>query len=151
MIDYALIYILLYQYCFEKLTKKQRIALFEYDVQLKMIHEDMVKLKPELAKYLNSTKNEQPANNQQEPTEDLFHFIHPSVDCSQELHIHYEVKRLVTHHGIQDICQYLNEMARDKKILLPLMPSVAYGELVRMGMPDGEGYTLKTFMKYYKK
>jgi hypothetical protein len=149
MIDYNLIYIILYQYCFEKLTQKQRMTLFEYDVQLKMIHEDMVRLKPELAKYLHSTKNEQTNNNQQETTEELFHFIHPSVDETEEWQIHNEVKRLVTRQSVQMICQYLLQMRKDNKTLLPPNPSAAYVELVRMGMPSGEGFTESTFRKYY--
>ena len=36
-------------------------------------------------------------------------------------------------------------------ILLPQMAEKAYRELVRLGMSDGEGYSLKTFMKYYRK
>jgi hypothetical protein len=56
MIDYQGIYTYLFSHCFEKFTKEQRIALYEYDVQLKMIHEDMVRLKPELGKYLYSSK-----------------------------------------------------------------------------------------------
>ena len=57
MIDYNLIYTYLFSHCFEKFTKRQRIVLYEYDVQLKMIHEDMARLKPELGKYLyNSGK-----------------------------------------------------------------------------------------------
>ena len=149
MIDYNLIYIILYQYCFEKLTQKQRMTLFEYDVQLKMIHEDMVRLKPELAKYLHSTKNKQTNNNQQETTEELFHFIHPSVDETEEWQIHNEVKRLVTRQSVQMICQYLLQMRKDNKTLLPPNPSAAYVELVRMGMPSGEGFTESTFRKYY--
>jgi hypothetical protein len=42
-------------------------------------------------------------------------------------------------------------MVLDKKILLPQSADSAYTELVRMGMPDGEGFQKKTFMKYYKK
>jgi hypothetical protein len=56
MIDYQQIYTYLFSHCFEKFTKEQRIALYEYDVQLKMIHEDMARLKPELGKYLYSSK-----------------------------------------------------------------------------------------------
>ena len=52
---------------------------------------------------------------------------------------------------MQEICQYLQQMASEKKILLPLMPSVAYAELVRMGMPSGKGYNLVTYTKYHKK
>lgn len=39
--------------CFNKLTKEELIALFKFDITLNLIHQDMVKLKPELAKYLD--------------------------------------------------------------------------------------------------
>ena len=51
--------------------------------------------------------------------------------------------------SIPDICQYLGKLASEEKILLPLMPSVAYAELVRMGMPNGEGFSEKHFKKHY--
>ena len=57
MIDYQQIYTYLFSHCFEKFTKKQRISLFEYDMQLRMIHEDMVRLKPELGKFLYSSNS----------------------------------------------------------------------------------------------
>ena len=57
MINYPLIYKELYQHCIEKLSKEQRMAIYEYDEQLKMVHKDMAALKPELAQYL--TKNEE--------------------------------------------------------------------------------------------
>ena len=57
MIDYQQIYTYLFSHCFEKFTKKQRIDLFEYDMQLKMIHEDMVRLKPELVKFMYSSNS----------------------------------------------------------------------------------------------
>jgi hypothetical protein len=87
----------------------------------------------------------------QEHDEELFHYIHPAVDSQHEWQIHHEVKRLVARQGIQEICQYLQQMVLDKKILLPQSADSAYTELVRMGMPDGEGFQKKTFMKYYKK
>lgn len=78
-------------------------------------------------------------------------FIHPSVTAEQEWQIHEEIKRLVTRQSIPDICRYLKEMASEKKILLPQMASAAYAELVRMGMPSGEGYSEKYFTKHYNK
>ena len=83
--------------------------------------------------------------------EEMFHFIHPSVSGGLERTIHEEVKRLVRTQRIPEICRYLSEMEDEKKILLPQMPSVTYAELIRMGMPSGEGFNIKTFMKYYKK
>ena len=97
-------------------------------------------------------ENNQPQPSSQanhEPNEDLFHFIHPSVDEDQEWAVHREVKRLVKRNGVQEICLYLKQMATEKKVLLPQMPSVAYAELVRMGMPCGEGFNESTFRKYY--
>jgi hypothetical protein len=81
--------------------------------------------------------------------EELFHFIHPSIDSTEEWAIHSEVKRLVTRNGIQEICNYLFQMAKNNKILLPQSPLVAYQELVRMGMPNKDGFNEKTFQKYY--
>lgn len=83
--------------------------------------------------------------------EELFHFIHPSVDSEHECQIHQEVKRLLARQKIQEICSYLKTLADEKKILLPQSPSAAYTELVRMGMPSGEGFNEKTFQKYYKR
>ena len=84
-------------------------------------------------------------------SEELFHFIHPSVESCEEWQIHEEVRRLVTRQGIQEICLYLKLLADDRKILLPQNAERTYNELVRMGMPNGEGYSLKTFQKYYKR
>ena len=85
-------------------------------------------------------------------TEKLCFFVHPAVSNEEEIWaIHDEIKRLVCNQGIQDICKYLNEMQEEKKILLPQSADTAYNELVRMGMPDTEGFSIKTFMKYYRK
>lgn len=78
-------------------------------------------------------------------------FIHPSINANQEWQIHDEITRLVTRQGIQEICKYLSQLNDEKKVLLPQAAEKAYDELVRLGMPDGEGYSLKTFMKYYKR
>ena len=78
-------------------------------------------------------------------------FLHPSVDANQEWQIHDELARLVARQGIQEICKYLTQLSDDKKVMLPQNAERAYNELVRLGMPDGEGYSLKTFTKYYKR
>lgn len=92
---------------------------------------------------------ESPVGICQERDEELCHFIHPSVDSQQEWHIHDEVKRLASRQGIQEICRHLQQMRKDHKVLLPQAPSIAYMELVRMGMPCGEGFNESTFRKYY--
>ena len=86
---------------------------------------------------------------EEERNEELCHFIHPSVDSRQEWQVHYEVRRLASRQGIQEICRHLLQMSKDKKLLLPHSPSTAYEELIRMGMPSGNGFNESTFRKYY--
>ena len=83
--------------------------------------------------------------------EELFRFVHPVVEDEEAWRIHQVVKRLVKAQSIQDICKYLNGMQAEKKILQPQSAEAAYKELVRMGMSDKEGFSIKTFMKYYRK
>ena len=111
--------------------------------------QDMIKLKPGLEKHLNPTVNEQPECNQQKPDEELFHFIHPSLDDEEGWKIHNEVKRLVSRMSLPDIIKYLKDMAAEKKILLPIVSTVAYDELVRMGMPNTGGFSKEHFRKQY--
>ena len=134
-----------------KFSLEQLAAIYELDTMLSLIHQDMVKLKPELAKRLNATSFNQTASELQESGEEMFHFVHPSLDDEEGWKIHKEVKRLVKRQGVQGICMYMKEMAKEKQILLPPMPSVAYAELVRMGMPDGEGFSEKYFKNHYIK
>ena len=134
--------------CIDKFTAEELIAIYELDMMLYLIHQDMMKLQ---AKGLNSTINEQPDCNQPEPAEELFHFIHPSIDDEEGWNIHYEVKRLVSRMSIPDIINHLRKLASKNIILLPLMPSAAYDELVRMGMPSGGGFSEKHFRNCYMK
>ena len=83
-------------------------------------------------------------------TEELFHFVHPAVDGDDEWQVHREVHRLVMRQGLQEICRHLLQMKKERRVLLPQSPSSAYAELVRMGMPSGEGFAEKTFRKYYR-
>jgi len=129
----------------------QVYAIFELDVMLFLIHQEMKRLEPEQEKCLNPTVNEQPECNQQKPDEELFHFIHPSLDDEEGWKIHNEVKRLVRRMSLPDIIKYLRKLASKDIVLLPLMPSSAYVELVRMGMPSGEGFSEKYFRNCYMK
>lgn len=82
--------------------------------------------------------------------EKQFQFIHYSIPKEEGWTIHDEIKNLVTRQKIQMICKCLMEMHNDKKLLLPSEnPSVVYKELVRMGMPNGKGFSEVTFRKYY--
>ena len=103
------------------------------------------------AEEVKTTESVQPATSKQERNEELFHFVHPELDETEAWRIHDAVKRIVKLQGIQMICQYLTQLKDEKKVLLPPNPSAAYTELVRMGMPDGEGFNEATFRKYYNK
>lgn len=92
-----------------------------------------------------------PIDNNPERDEELFHFVHPELDETEARRIHNAVKRVVKRQGIQMICIYLMQLKGEKKVLLPPNPSVVYIELVRTGMPDGEGFNETTFRKYYNK
>ena len=83
--------------------------------------------------------------------EELFHFVHPEIEGDEAWRVHDAVKRVARLQGIQMICQYLSQLRNEKKVLLPPNPSAAYAELVRMGMPSGEGFNEITFRKYYNK
>ena len=82
---------------------------------------------------------------------ELFRFIHPAMDEQEEQKIHNEIKRLVKRQGVQMICQHLLRMEMEGKLLLPPNPSTIYKELVRVGMPQGEGYSEKYFRNHLNK
>ena len=92
-----------------------------------------------------------PAETKGKRDKELFHFVHPELNDEEAWRVHDAVKRVVKLQGIQMICQYLSQLRDEKKVLLPPNPSAAYTELVRMGMPDGEGFSEITFRKYYNK
>lgn len=98
---------------------------------------------------VNNNPNDNPNANDND--EEKFHFIHPAMDEEQETQIHNEVKRLVKRQSIQMICQHLAHMQSEGKLLLPPNPSAIYKELVRIGMPQGEGYSEKYFKNHLNK
>ena len=134
---------------FYEFSREQLYAIFELDMMLFLINQEMDRFKPEMAKDLDSTVNEQPDSNQTEATEELFHFIHPSVDDEEGWKIHNEVKRLVRRMSIPDIIKYLKKLNSENIILLPIVSTVAYDELVRMGMPNTGGFSKEHFRKQY--
>ena len=136
---------------FNQFDDDQIRAIYELDVKLHLIHKEMVNLNKELENVLNGKDNGKNVSCLNEYGEEMFHFIHPSLEDEEGWKIHNEVKRLVKRQSIPDICQYLKKLASEEKILLPLMPSVAYAELVRMGMPNGEGFSEKYFRNCYMK
>jgi hypothetical protein len=88
--------------------------------------------------------------NNRDREEKQFQFIHYSISKEEGWTIHDEIKNLVARQKIKMICKCLKEMNDNKKLLLPPdKPSVVYNDLVRMGMPNGKGYSEVTFRKYF--
>ena len=130
----------------DEFTEEERYAIYELDKTQLLIRQDMEKLIPEQDQKVSKTSAKAAASDHQE---EKFHFIHPEIEEEEAWRIHKVVKRLVAYHGIQEICEYLRQLSTEKRILLPKMPSVAYEELVRMGMPSDGGFNESTFRKYY--
>jgi hypothetical protein len=144
VIDYHLIR--KYLYCiFGKLSSHQHIKMFEYDIQMKQIHEDIERLRKEKGLIEEKTEKEKKLK------EERFHFIHPEIEDEEAWRIHNAIKRLVVYQKVPEICAYMKEQKLKGKVMLPSISSVMYSELVRMGMPTGDGYTEKHFTNYYMK
>ena len=50
-----------------------------------------------------------------------------------------------------EICAYLKELKQKGKVMLPSNSAIMYNELVRLGMPTGDGYSEKHFSNSYTK
>ena len=113
---------------------------------------DDVKTNPIVdAEVVKTTDTCQSSTNSQQRNEALFHFVHPEIEEEEAWRIHYAIKRLVANYRIPDICAYLKEQKQKGKLLLPSIPSSMYSELVRLGMPNGEGFSEKNFSNSYMK
>ena len=86
-----------------------------------------------------------------ERNEERFHFVHPEIEDEEAWRIHQSIKRLVAYQKIPEICAYLKELKQKGKVLLPSVSAVLYNELVRLGMPTGDGYSEKHFSNSYTK
>lgn len=84
----------------------------------------------------------------------LFRYIHPSVtDDAVRLKVHREVVNVVTSFPLPEICRYLMDMEKNRKLLFlsKIKPQLAFTELHRIGMPDEntDGFSYANFTKYY--
>jgi len=87
----------------------------------------------------------------QDRNEERFHFVHPEIEDDEAWRIHDAVKRLVAHQRVPEICAYLKELKQKGKVMLPSNSANMYNELVRLGMPTGDGYSEKHFSNSYTK
>lgn len=84
--------------------------------------------------------------------EELFKYIHYDIiDENERLHIHKAVCNIVRLPKIQQICDALAELIKDKKVLSTIDQSAMLAELRRLGMPaDQPGFSDKNFYSYYR-
>ena len=106
------------------------------------------RIKLELLKARLQSSTQTNANNQ-ERNEERFHYVHVDLDDEEAWHVHYAVKRLVDNYKLSDICKHLSQLKKERKVMLPSEASEMYNELVRLGMPNGDGFALKTFRNKY--
>ena len=130
----------------DEFTEEERYAVYELDKTQLLIRQDMEKLLPEQIQKAGKTSAKAATSDQEE---ELFHFIHPSLDDEEGWKIHNEVKRLVRRMSLPDIIKYLRKLESENIILLPTVSSVAFDELVRMGMPNTGGFSKEHFRKQY--
>lgn len=112
---------------------------------------DFEEIKEETLQPAPVNAEELPTSKPQERNEERFHFVHPEVEEDEAWRIHDAVKRLVANYRVSDICAYLKEQKQKGKLMLPSNPSQMYAELIRLGMPTGEGFSEKNFSNSYTK
>ena len=139
-------YIVKHKYDFKN---EQFFAIYELDVMLREIRLEMERRYPELVRTPDLTVTDQPAGNQLEAGEPLSLFIHPSLDDEEGWKIHNELKRLVRRQSLADIIKHLRKLESKNIVLMPIVSSVAYDELVRLGMPNTGGFSKEHFRKQY--
>lgn len=145
----------------ELLTPDNLSIFYEIIVRRNIIQCEMYsELKTQHDEWLNPTNDDEKEPkmqvdsegdvNGEEPAEEKrFSFIHVEIEDEEAWRIHRAIKRLVANFRIPEICNYLKEQKQNGKLMLPLNPSVMYNELVRLGMPNGEGFSEKNFSNIY--
>ena len=100
---------------------------------------------------VNGVPNDNAPGVPMQADEERFHFVHPEIDDEEAWRIHKAIKRLVSNQKIPEICAYLKELKQKGKVMLPSNSATMYNELVRLGMPTGDGYSEKHFTNSYTK
>lgn len=82
----------------------------------------------------------------------LFKYIHPSITSEKEQkQISGEVQNLVQNFPLPEVCRYLRQMYKDKRVYLNVKIEAMFDELHRLGLPSEEtpGYSFKNFKNYF--
>ena len=82
-----------------------------------------------------------------------FKYIHVAVtDEKEREQIHKMVYNIVRLPKMQQVCDELYKLMKDRKVLCTINPDSMLAELRRMGLPDGDvnGFSDKNFAHYYR-
>ncbi len=83
----------------------------------------------------------------------LFKYIHVAVtDEKEREQIHRMIHNIVQLPKMQQVCEELYKMMKDRKVLCTINPDSMLAELRRMGLPNGDinGFSDKNFAHYYR-
>ncbi len=135
---------------FYEIIVRRNLIQCEMYPELKAQHNEwLTPTKADEAEPKAQIDSEEDVNNDEHAEEERFHFIHVEIEEEEAWRIHRAIKRLVANYRVPEICNYLKEQKQNGKLMLPINPSVMYNELVRLGMPDGEGFSEKNFSNIY--
>ena len=133
----------------EENARQNRSSFLNYMYKITLAQEERARLVE--AQAATTDAEELPTVNGQERNMERFHFVHPEIENDEAWRIHEAVKRLVVYQKVPEICTYLRELKQKGKVMLPSNAAIMYNELVRLGMPTGEGYSEKHFSNSYTK
>ena len=134
----------------EENARQNRSSFLNYMYKITLAQEERARLVEAQAEAIRQ-EEVLPTINAQERNMERFHFVHPEIENDEAWRIHEAVKRLVVYQKVPEICTYLRELKQKGKVMLPSNAAIMYNELVRLGMPTGEGYSEKHFSNSYTK
>lgn len=83
----------------------------------------------------------------------LFKYVHVAVtDEKEREQIHRMIHNIVHLPKMQQVCEELYKMMKDRKVLCTINPDSMLAELRRMGLPNGDinGFSDKNFYRCYR-
>jgi hypothetical protein len=94
----------------------------------------------------------EPVQDEKAPDIPLFKYIHPSIISeSEKRQIHGEIQNIVRSLPLREVCRYLRQMYKDKRVYLNVKIDAMFDELHRLGLPDENtpGYSFNNFKNYF--
>ena len=130
---------------YEKETDEGEMHIAALQARLEAKNREIEALQAELKAAI--ARQQKKTEEEAEP----FCYINSELGDEEAAKVNETVKRMVKRLDIPDICHELHKMNDDGRLSLPHhKPKKVYKELVRLGMPSGDGFQLPTFQAQYK-